>query len=113
MPHAPEFLRGFNLVRGTTFDGFTLIDVMATHNTVKQYSEYSYDITLTFRANSSGASYNNLYYSLLQTIRQTHIIYGVRNPYSCTIDIPQDGSVHQIEQNTYLFNLKGHAYRKY
>ena len=106
MPHAQEFLSGFGLIAGKTFDGYILNNASATHETVKQYREYRYNITLTFK-NSGNGTYKNLYNALKQVISKEHIIYGVRNPYKCIIDIP----TFQDNGETLTWKLIGHSYR--
>lgn len=109
MPHAAEFLAGFGLTTGTQISGYRLDQASATHVSIKRYQEYQYDITLKFTNLGSG-KYENLYANVLRIISQEHIVYGIRNPYRCIIDRPQQGDI--IDENgTIIFHLTGHSYR--
>jgi len=110
MPDASEFLAGFGLIQGTQFDGYILASATSTHESIKRYQEYKYSITLTFK-NLGNGTYNNLYLALYQNISQEHIIYGIRNPYRCIIDVPQSGNIFEEDDGTITFHLTGHSYR--
>lgn len=110
MPEAAEFLAGFGLTQGARFDGYTLSSSTSTHNAVKRYQEYYYGITLVFHNNGSG-TYDNLYHAVLDQTSQTHIIYGIRNPYRCIIDAPKHGDILEDDNGTITFKLTGHSYR--
>lgn len=109
MPEAAEFLSGFGLTYGAEFDGYTLVNVTSTHQSIKRYREYKYDITLIFTNNGSG-TYENLFQAVMATTTQEHIIYGIRNPYRCIIDIPVQGDITG-DNNEVTFHLTGHSYR--
>ena len=110
MPYAAEFLAGFGLIKGKTLAGYVLVDATSTHDTVRRYQEYSYNITLTFQ-NQGYGSYENLFFALEPYLLAEHTIYGVRNPYRCVIDQVRDGDVDLFNDGTVVFHLKGHAYR--
>ena len=111
MPEAAKFLKGFNLISGQTFDGYLLQTAESSHEVVKRYQEYAYDIYLTFTKKSPTAKYNDLYNSVLSEISQTHEIKGIRNMYLCTIDVPED--IQSNIDGSITFHLKGHSYRKF
>jgi len=113
MPEVQEFLEGFNLIQGRNFSNYQLIKVNASHEAVVRYSHYKYQITLEFQAiPGKSSSYANLFNAVVDEIEQTHIIYGVRNPYSCSIDYPKEGDIIElIPQTHYIFHLIGHSYR--
>ena len=112
MPGPEEFLEGFGLIKGKKIAGYTLTSATATHESIKRYQEYRYNITLTFRNNGSG-TYENLYLSLHPYLVLEHTIYGIRNPYRCIIDEPQDGDVDIHSDGSIIFHLTGHSYRSY
>ena len=107
MPHANEFLLGFGFRQNSTVAGFTLISAAASEQTVQRYQEYSYRLQLIYRGTGD---FNTLYHAVLRQVSTPHIIYGVRNPYRCTIDTPQHGSVTRSGNDIY-FELTGHAHR--
>lgn len=116
MPEAAEFLKGFNFIQGKMFAEFTLISTYSTHETIKRYQEYKYNITLTFKGTGN---YDNLYQAVMNEVNQQHIIYGVRNPYLCKVDPPKEGDII-VNDNcitdrecSYIFNLLGHSYRQH
>ena len=116
MPEADKFLRGFNLVQGTRFGQYTLSSAISTHRSIKRYREYAYDITLQFHPDTTvtPTNYKELYNQLVNKISQPQIIYGIRNPYRCLIDIPPEdnfSSIHLDELGNVVFHLLGHAYR--
>jgi len=109
MPDASQFLSGFGLLVGSSFGGFILSNAVSTHESIKRYQEYKYIITLTF-TNSGSGIYEDLYRDLLLHITQTPIIYGIRNPYRCTIDLPKYGDI-EGDDNVTIFHLTGHSMR--
>jgi hypothetical protein len=111
MPDPRQFLEGFDLVPGNKFGGYILRDATSTHKAVTRWQEYKYNIVLSFQNLGRGV-YDNLYNALMDEIEQAHIIYGVKNPYRCTIDAPIEGSVID-DHGTIIFNLIGHAHRIY
>lgn len=123
MPNAAEFLSGFNFVKGTRIDGYTLVDATSTHESIKRYNEYRYNIILTFSkdlkvpgilfTNLGNGSYQYLFDEIMKLIAQEHIIYGVRNPYRCMIDFPKYGDILEDDNGTITFNLVGHSHRVY
>lgn len=110
MPEAAEFLSGFHLVQGANFANYTLITASSTHQSIKRYQEYLYKITLVFTNNGNG-TYENLFNAVMAQTTQEHIIYGVRNPYRCIIDIPKYGDILETTDAKIVFNLTGHSYR--
>lgn len=112
MPNANEFLAGFNLIKGYQYGGFVLDYVSSTHKTISRYQEYRYEITLVFRNLGSG-TYEQLFYAVINEINQEHVIYGIRNPYLCKIDYPQDGDIIAENDGSFTFYLTGHGYRMY
>lgn len=112
MPDALEFLTGFGLIQGSQFDGYILSYAHSTHETVKRYQEYRYNITLKF-SNLGLGMYEDLFQIVNHIISKQHIIYGVRNPYRCIIDSPKYGDVVDNNDGTIIFNLVGHSYRMY
>jgi len=112
MPEAAEFLAGFNFIQGRVFANYTLVSAVSTHQSIKRYQEYFYDIVLIFKNGGQGI-YNNLYDAVMNEIQQEHIIYGIRNPYRCIIDPPSYGNILQDGDGTITFKLTGHSYRVY
>lgn len=110
MPSASEFLSGFLLTSGTVLGGYSLSSATSTHETIKRYREYLYHITLVFKK-SPGASYSNLFNAVMDEISQERVIWGVRNPYRCIIDPPQEGDIVEDPDGTITFHLVGHSYR--
>ena len=105
MPEVTEFLAGFHLIQGYTF---VLSNVFSTHESIKRYQEYLFHITLTFNP-YLGAKYEDLYDVVLSEISQEHTIYGARDPYKCTIDLPIYGNIEEDTNGTIVFHLTGHA----
>jgi len=110
MPKAAEFLSGFGFIKGSTIDGYTLVAATSTHESIRQYQEYSYSIVLEFHNNGTG-DYLQLFYAVINLVTQQHIIYGVRNPYLCSIDYPNYGDITEQPDGTITFHLIGHSHR--
>jgi len=110
MPEPIDFLYGFGLIRGRDFDGYKLTNTVASHVTVRRYQEYRYSITLTFTNSGSGTP-ASLLQSLTPVVSQEHIIYGIRNPYRCLIDIPRQEDLTALDSKTIVVQLTGHSYR--
>lgn len=110
MPVPEKFLRAFGFVSGAHFDGYTLEHVSSTHNTIKRYQEYSYDITLIFDNNRDG-NLDELFRIVLDHISYEHIVKGARNPYRCVIDQPHHSDIKQDKNGTVTMYLTGHSYR--
>src|SRR5579885_305208 len=110
MPTPDKFLRAFGFVSGAHFDGYTLEHVFSTHNTIKRYQEYEYDITLTFENNRNG-DIEELFRIILDHISYEHIVKGVKNPYRCIIDQPHYTNIHKDKNGSVTVNLVGHSYR--
>lgn len=106
MPHTKEFLKGFNLIKGRNIAGYVLIEAHATHETIKRYHEYQYDIKLIFQGNGD---YDSLYHQLMKDTSRSKIIYGIKNPYRCTIDSNPD--IYYDGSNNIVFEFTGHAIR--
>ena len=106
MPESDQFLRGFGLIPQSKFGIFTLLKSSATHEVIRRYQEYRYNITLVFDKN---VNVDNLKSALLPTLQQQHIIYGVRNPYLCVIDYNHI-NIKQTNIDTSIF-FTGHSYR--
>lgn len=120
MPEASEFLAGFNLIQGRIFGTYILEHVTSTHESVKRYHEYLYRITIVFRSmvpsaisGGNDASYQGLYEAVIAEISQEHVIYGIKNPYRCIIDLPQQGDIIEETDGSIIFKLTGHSYRIY
>ena len=114
MPNAQEFLNGFGLVPGTMFADYQLVTATATHQTIKRYQEYEYHITLVFMGhapNMNDTHYRKLFDVVMATTTQQHTIYGVRNPYRCTIENPTYGSITGTPSGPITFTVVGHSYR--
>lgn len=109
MPNSHDFLSAFGLINGAQFDGYILAHAASTHESVKQYQEYRYNITLVFRNTGTGTA-EKLSAAVNSAISQQHIVYGIRNPYRCVIDHPRNIS---IATGTITYDLVGHAYRVY
>jgi len=112
MPDVPEFLKGFNLIKGNNFDGYTLENVEASHEVVRKYREYKYPISLTLKkrsknGGSDSSSISELLPSLNEEIKKEHIIYGIRNPYRCFIKFQSLSK----NSDTVVVKLMGIAYR--
>lgn len=110
MPNDHEFLSGFGLIKGVQVDGYELIEAESTHQTIKRYQEYEYQVDLTFE-NLGIGSYNDLYRELSSMLSGERTIYGVRNPYRCIIDPIQNYNVFENPDKTITFELTGHSYR--
>jgi hypothetical protein len=110
MPVAAAFLSEFGFITNKDYGGFTLTHVTSSHVAIKQYHEYRYDIVLQF---IGSASYDHLGTILIPLITAEHVIYGVRNPYRCTIDFPREGDIMYDGTETYTVKLTGHSYRVY
>lgn len=111
MPVAADFLNGFGFIVGRTIDGFTLTHAESTHESVKRYQEYRYDMTLIFTRNTKQATHADLLKALLPIIQEQHIIYGIRNPYRCTIDTPDITAITDTDTEHIMIKLLGHSYR--
>jgi hypothetical protein len=114
MPDARKFLGngdgGFNLVPGRYVGGYKLVSADSSHESIRRYQEYKYDIVLNF-VNMGRGAYDDLYSGLYKIISEEHIIYGVRNPYRCIIDPIMPGSIILENDNSITFYLVGHSYR--
>lgn len=110
MPEAADFLTGFGLTRGAQINGYILQSAASTHESITRYQEYRYSITLTFQ-NLGNGTYNDLYFRVYEIISQEHVIYGIRNPYRCIIDVPQYGNILEEDNGNITFKLIGHSYR--
>ena len=108
MPEPAEFLHGFGLHEQKIYNGYILENAYATHKSIKRYQEYYYNIQLVFKNLGTG-NYNDLYNTIQQITKESHIIYGVRNPYKCIIDPPKD--ITTDNNGNVIFNLIGHSYR--
>lgn len=111
MPHAGAFITGFGLQKNSRIAGFTLVTAEATERTVTRYQEYSYHIVLIFRKSGSSGSFESLYHAVVSKVSGAKTIYGVKNPYRCTIDSPKHGDVTQHNNGDIYFELTGHAHR--
>jgi hypothetical protein len=105
MPELQEFIDGFNLTPRTA-PGFTIISATGEHNAIVTYHEYEYHLIITARGD-----YNNMYYYIANEISKSHVIYGIRNPYQCSIEPMKQGDVLDLGNDTYEFHLRGHSYR--
>lgn len=108
MPKAKEFVAAFGLAVGAEIGGYRLTNVQATESVVKRYQEYSYAISL--RATKTTGTTASFRSSLQEITSQEKIVYGVRNPYLCTID-PEPLIIS--EGTEILAMLTGHAHRRY
>jgi len=54
MPTTEKFLSSFGFIKGTQFDDYILEEVTSTHNTIKRYQQYEYDIYLRFYNDGKG-----------------------------------------------------------
>lgn len=111
MPDAQQFLIGFGLNPGVFIGGYTLTSAVSTHEQIKRYQEYRYSITLTLTQVTGNASMGYLLGELYKIISKTHVIYGIRNPYLCTIDPINESNVI-INGPTATVHLTGHSYRQ-
>lgn len=110
MPTPDKFLRSFGFVSGAHFDGYTLEHVSSTHDTIKRYNEYEYDIQLTFE-NARDGSLDKLFDIILKQVSYEHIVKGARNPYRCVIDQFSHHDIQQNKNGDITINLVGHSYR--
>lgn len=111
MPDISDFLFGFGLLQNKNYSGYTLINILSSHDQIIRYREYLYHIEIIFRNTGSG-SYETLYSTINNLIMQEHIInsrYG--NPYRCIIDPIKYGDILQDSQGNIIFKLTGHSYR--
>lgn len=111
MPDATQFLKGFGLVNGSQMGNYVLKTATSTHEVVKRYHEYKYHIELVFIPDRRSGDVVTLYDILHNKIIQQPIIYGVRNPYQCKIDPPNEEDIIQYSDGTIIFKLLGHSYR--
>lgn len=109
MPDAQHFLESFGLTENTIISDFIISSVASTHDVIKRYKEYSYDIKITFK-NVGYGEYRHLYYAIVERISMEHIVYGAKNPYKCVIEELKYGDIIE-DKGTYIFKLKGHSYR--
>ncbi len=108
MPDAQHFLKGFGFVKGLVIDGFKLTNAQSTHNVIQRFQKYKYDITLEF-VNTEHQPLQHLYQKIDTMISKEKIIYGVRNPYRCTIDSFNHALAHH--DGTVVVHLTGHSVR--
>jgi hypothetical protein len=111
MPNPSQFLAGFDLVPGHTFDGFTLKTATADEHTISRYHEYSYDIVLTFDKTTPLANQTNLNLALNVLTRDSRSIKAIRNYYTCTIETPQLSDFTSDGKGGFIVKLKGHGSR--
>jgi len=110
MPKPEKLLSHFGFKRNLTLGNYELKEVKSSHNIIKRFDEYSYDIELTFRP-LKDSDYNELYHKLLGMIKSPKIIKGIRNPYKCRIYQPYD--IVELNNSDIIFYLNGHAKRVY
>lgn len=111
MPDPFDFLAAFGLIRGAVFSGYSIIDVNATHISLRRYHEYKYDISLELKPSLSGDT-SQLMASLSFSISQKHNVLATRNYYMCSIDPIVKENV-TVDPATGIVRLKltGHATR--
>ena len=111
MPDPQQFLAGFNLTQGHQVDGFTIKTATASHHAIRQYHEYSYDISL-FVTKKSGqvGDTHTLLLALDMMTRGERQIMAVRNYYTCSIETPHESDIVS-EGDGYRITLRGHSYR--
>lgn len=109
MPSPEKFLSSFGLITGYRFGDYILIQSNITHEIIKRYQEYQYDIELLF-SNTENGTWTNLFNVISDVISHEHTVKGVRNQYKCIIDYPVYGNVYSENNNIRIF-LTGHAYR--
>lgn len=107
MPQVKEFLESFGLTENQKIAGFTITSVTSSHESIKRYYEYYYKIQLEF---SGAGDPKELLQFLMNLSAQEHVVYGIKNPYLCTIDklTPEN---FQKERGGYQVRLYGHAVR--
>lgn len=110
MPDPENFLLGFNLHVGLKVHGYICTYTHASHEVIKRYQEYKYNMTLKFR-NTGQGDYHALYHFILDLSKEEKIIYGIKNPYRCIIDPVEDRNIEGKEEGELTFYLVGHSYR--
>lgn len=107
MPHIVELLNGFNFINGLKIDGYTLVSTSGQHHEIRRYQEYSYDIELNF---SGAGSHSNLINGINNMVKDNKIIYGVRNPYNCSISPISEHNIIDTP-NGVKITMIGHSHR--
>ena len=113
MPEYGAFLKGFGIHRGLTIDSWKLGNIKITHNVIKQYQEYNYDIILVFEHNRDGHQINHSQFisKLKKYVQGNEIIktrYG--NPFECNFGQPK---IIQHNDNQIIVKSIGTAFRVY
>ena len=108
MPHANEFMKGFELIKNRSIAGYNLVDASCKHETIVRYHEYRYIIQLKF-LNING-KYQQLIDEIEHLISKQPIVYGISNPYRCYIDKLNYRDIVNIN-GLIVINLLGHAIR--
>lgn len=70
MPHPKALLIAFGLEAGTKFGPYRLKQAKSTHNVIKQFQEYTYDLTLQFVLESKAQKRDTLLPLLLEALKQ-------------------------------------------
>jgi hypothetical protein len=113
MPEYGPYLRGFGIKKGLKLAGYELISYSISHEEIKKYEKYTYDVILNFEAKNNTYEPKQLLHDLRKQTEKSRIIYTrFGNPYRCWFGKPTI-----IEQNKNLNKIKilclGHAKRIY
>lgn len=109
MPTAPDFLKAFGLIRRSKWDGYVLQKIDIVEHAVVRWHHYQFNITLTFKNLGKGV-YSELYSELDDAISESHIVYGIKNPYDCYFEQKE-----KVEKSGdfVIFHLVGNGVRIY
>ena len=88
MPEYGAYLRGFGIWRNIILANYRLVDYTISHEEVRRFREYNYDVVLTFYSKAN--NYKKLLAELTEQTEKSRIIdtrFG--NPYRCWFGKPK------------------------
>lgn len=114
MPKKEEYLKGFNIFIGLTFDKYILKNIQIDHYEIKKWNEYSYPTELTFKTlkNATQEDVYILIHLFEEYVKESKIIktsYG--NSYVCNF-IYYVEKTEFLQDNNYktvIIKCTGHA----
>lgn len=112
MPKANKFLKGFDLVKNRKFDGFEIIKISSTHETIVRYHKYQYHIKMVVKKIEND-TIENLIKNINKNNYDREILSEYGNPYLCKIKKISKKDIHKAENDTYYILMLGNSLRVY
>jgi hypothetical protein len=119
MPEPELFLSGFGVRKGMNMNGYSLDNIVISHNAIKRYNEYEYPIKLDFNWVGTGTPKNKnmqqLYNNFVSSVSNVRVIRTPSNrPYECTFFWPLHSEGTEQHSDNYKevdFIFTGYAKR--